>query len=161
MMPKRAVDRFDPYNVSMARRPTFQRGIKRGRICDWPDGVGTPDEVAARVTYTGNTIHKTYPSPAGPPARRADEAKCDVYDVADWPRLLDALRQAIRARCVGSFRGGFPSRAWVWINGILHEARLTGAGDYHGFPINDPRQYPEPEKRLEDAPRVEIPVNRV
>ncbi len=32
--------------------PIYQRGIKRGQICDWPDGVGTPDEVAARVTYT-------------------------------------------------------------------------------------------------------------
>jgi hypothetical protein len=85
----------------MARRPKFQRSIKRGRICDWPDGVGTPDEVAARVTYTGNPIHKSYPSLAGPPALRADEAKCDVYDVADWPRLLEALRQAIRAGCPG------------------------------------------------------------
>jgi hypothetical protein len=143
----------------MAKRPKFHRGIKRGRICDWPEGVGTPDEVAARVTYTGNPIHKTYPSPAGPPALRADEAKCDVYAAAVWPRLLDALRQAIRAGCVGQFRGAFPSRAWVWINGVLHEARLTGDGDYHGFPVNDRRQYPEPEDRLENAPRVEIPVN--
>jgi hypothetical protein len=145
----------------MPRRPKFRREIKRGRICDWPEGVGTPEEVAARVTYTGNAIHKSYPSPAGPPALRADEAKCDVYDVADWPRLVDALRHAIRARCVGSFRGDFPSRAWVWINGVLHEARLTGAGNYHGFPVNDPRQYPEPAIRLEEAPRVEIPVNRL
>jgi hypothetical protein len=147
--------------IGMARRPKSQRSIKRGRICDWPDGVGTPDEVAARVTYTGHSIHKSYPSPAGPPALRADEAKCDVYDAADWPRLLEALRQAIRNRCVGEFRGAFPSRAWVWINGVLHEARLTGGSDYHGFPINDRRQYPEPEDRLENAPRVEIPVHRV
>jgi hypothetical protein len=124
----------------MPKRPKFRREIKRGRICAWPEGVGTPDEVAARVTYTGSALHKSYPSPAGPPALRAD-------------------RQAISARCVGSFRGGFPSRAWVWINGVLHEARLTGAGDYHGFPINDPRQYPEPQVRLEEAPRVQIPVN--
>jgi hypothetical protein len=34
----------------MARRPKFKRSIKRGRICDWPEGVGTPDEVAARAT---------------------------------------------------------------------------------------------------------------
>ena len=56
------------YNRVMPRRPHYQRGIKRGQICDWPDGVGTPDEVAARVTYTGNRIHKTYMSSAGPPA---------------------------------------------------------------------------------------------
>ena len=39
-------------------------------------------------------------------------------------------------------RGGFPSRAWVWINGVLHEAHLTGNGEYHGFPLDDPKQYP-------------------
>jgi len=141
----------------MARRPRFQRSIKRGRICDWPEGVGTPDEVAARVTYTGNPIHKSYPSPAGPAALRADESKCDVYDAADWPRLLEAIRHG----CVGEFRGSFPSRAWIWINEVLHEARLTGGSDYHGFPVNDQRQYPEPVDSLENAPRVEIPVNRV
>lgn len=117
------------------------------------------EEVAARVTYRGSPIHKSYLSPAGPPALRADEAKCDAYDPAEWPRLLDALQQAIRAACVGKFRGDFPSRAWVWINGVLHEARLTGGGEYHGFPVNDPRQYPLPDDRLENAPRVEIPVH--
>lgn len=112
------------------------------------------------MTYTGNPIHKSYPSPAGPPALRADEAKCDQYAREDWHKLLSALRDAIQARCVGSFRGAFPSRAWVWINGVLHEARLTNeaTGDYHGFPINDPRQYPEPLDRVEAAPRVEISV---
>ncbi|SRR5260370_23909190 len=147
--------------MGMARRPKFRREIKRGRICDWPEGVDAPEEIAKKVKYTGSAIHKTYPSPAGAPALRADEAKCDVFDEADWPKLLDALRKGIEAKCVGSFRGPFPSRVWVWINDVLHEARLTGAGDYHGFPINDPRQYPEPEKRLEDAPRVKIPVHQV
>jgi len=145
----------------MARRPKFQRTISRGRICAWPDGALTPEEVAARVTYTGSALHKTYPSPAGPPALRADEAKCDVYEEAAWPRLLDALRQSIRARCVGEFRGDFPSRVWVWINGVLHEARLTGQGDYHGFTLDDPSQYPRPETLLENAARVEIPFRRV
>ena len=58
--------RIGAYNTAMAKRPKHQRSIKRGRICDGPDGVGTPDEVAARVTYTGHPIHKSYPSPAGP-----------------------------------------------------------------------------------------------
>jgi hypothetical protein len=148
------------YNEAMPRRPKYQRGIKRGRIIDWPEGVGTPAEVADRVTYTGNAIHKSYPSLAGAPALRADKAKCDRYAREQWPRLLDALRTAIRAGYVGDFRGGFPDRAWVWINGVLHEARLTdqGTGDYHGFPINDSRHYPEPVDRVEAAPRVQIPV---
>ena len=40
--------------------------------------------------------------------------------------------------CVSrDFRGIFPSRAWAFVNGILHEARLTNevSGEYHGFPI--------------------------
>jgi hypothetical protein len=128
----------------MARRPKYEREIKPGRIVDWPDGVGTPDQVAARVTYTGNAVHKRYPSPAGPPAYRADKAKCDQYAPEQWPRLLEALRIAIRAGFVSDFRGPFPSRAWVWINNVLHEARLTQerTGDYHGFPLNDSRHYP-------------------
>lgn len=144
----------------MPRRPQHKAGIKRGQICDWPEGVGTPDEVASRVTYTGNQIHKSYRSPAGEPALRADEAKCDQYPPEHWHRLLLALQVAIRAGFVSDFRGGFPRRAWVWINGVLHEARLTneGTGDYHGVPLNDPRQYPAPADRLEAAPRVEIPL---
>jgi hypothetical protein len=145
----------------MARRPKYQRDIKRGRIIEWPDGVGTPAEVAARVTYTGNAVHKSYPSRAGPPALRADKAKCDRYPHDQWPRLLDALRTAILAGYVSHFRGAFPERAWVWINDVLHEARLTdqGTGDYHGFPLNDSRHYPDPVDRVEAAPRVQMPVS--
>ena len=151
---------FGRYNELMARRPSYRHGIKRADICDWPEGVGTPEVVAARVTYTGSPKHKTYQSPAGAPAQRADAAKCARFSEANWPRLGVALRMAIREGCVSSFRGAFPYRAWVWINDVLHEARLTNkdVGDYHGFPIDDPRQYPEPADRLEAAPRVEIPV---
>lgn len=146
--------------MPMARKPKHQRGIKRGRIVDWPEGVGTPAEVAERVSYKGSVEHKLYPSPAGPPAYRADKAKCDRYSQEQWPRLLDALRAAIRAGCVGHFRGSFPDRVWVWINEVLHEARLTneGTGEYHGFPLNSTLQYPEPVDRVMEAPRVEIPV---
>lgn len=144
----------------MARRPSLTHGIKRVRIGTWPEGVGTPEVVAAGVTYTGSPKHKSHPSPAGPPALRSDAAKCDRFPPESWPRLQDALRLGIRARCVSEFRGAFPFRAWVWINGILHEARLTNAetGDYHGFPINDPSQYPEPIEQVEAAPRVTIPI---
>lgn len=141
------------------KRPKFEHGIKRGTIRDWPEDADKPEVVARRVTYTGSALHKNYPSPAGPPALRADKVKCDFYPAAQWPLLLKGLREAIQAGFVGDFRGGFPFRAWLWINGVLHEARLTNeaTGDYHGFPINDPRQYPEPMDRLEGAPHVEIP----
>jgi hypothetical protein len=145
----------------MARRPKHRRrGIKRGRICDWPADAEPANVIADKVSYTGSALHKTYPSPAGPPAKRSDKAKCDVYEMADWPRLLEALREAIRFGCVGEFRGGFPSRVWVWINDVLHEAKFRLSdevqGDYHGFPVNDARNYPSPADRLENAPRVNI-----
>ena len=60
------------------------------------------------------------------------------------------------------FRGDFPSRAWVYINGVLHEARLTNQaiGEYHGFPLEYDEQFPEdPHDLLRNAPRVDIAVH--
>ena len=37
------------YDVRMAKRPKHHRSIRRGRICDWPEGVGTPDQVVSRL----------------------------------------------------------------------------------------------------------------
>src|SRR5690606_22255818 len=108
----------------MPRRPSYRRKIRQGYLCDWPKGVSSPEQIANEVSYTGSPIHKTYPSPAGQPALRADKSKCDQYAPEHWPRLLEALRNAIRAECVGTFRGRFPERVWVWINDVLHEARL-------------------------------------
>lgn len=146
----------------MPRKPTVQHEIKRGQIVEWPRNTSAPQEVAARVTYTGSTLHKTHPSPAVPPAyrRRNHKSKCDRYAEEDWPRILRALQEAIGAMCVSHFQSEFPSRAWIWINDVLHEARLTNekTGDYHGFPIDDPRDYPQPLERVEAAPRVYIPT---
>jgi hypothetical protein len=78
---------------------------------------------------------------------------------------LAVLQDAIRAPCVDrEFRGDFPARAWAFINGVLHEARLNNqvSGEYHGFPVEHEVQYPkDPDRLLKDAPRVEIPVHRV
>jgi hypothetical protein len=146
----------------MSRRPQTHRGIRQGKIEPWPETAPEPDQLAQRVTYTGNPEHKTYRSPAGPPTPRADKAKCDQYAAERWPELLDALRLAIRAQSVSAFDDhGFPRRAWVWINDVLHEARLTNSatGDYHGFPIDDPLQYPAPPNALNLVPRVHIATN--
>lgn len=144
------------------RRRYSRRGISVGKIIAWPEDAKSPEELAKLVEYTGSNVHKTYDSPAGPPANYADKSKCDVYDPRDWHRLRHSLQEAIRAKAVGPFRGRFPSRAWVWINGVLHEARLTNqeTGEYHGFPITDSRQYPEPADLLEEIPHVEIPAVR-
>ncbi len=148
----------------MPKRPSYKKsghGIKPGRIADQPPDAAECARIAALATYRGNPVHKSYPSPAGPPALRADEAKCDRFEREHWPLLTEALRAAISAGCINDdFRQGFPSRAWAFINGVLHEARLTspGLGDYHAFPIDDPVQYPLPEEDLnERAPRRNIP----
>jgi hypothetical protein len=146
----------------MARKPTLQHEIKHGKIVNWPDDALSPEEIAVKVKYIGSPIHKSYTSPAGPPALKADEAKCDKYNRSEWQKLTEVLQDAIRAQCVGQFRGEFPSRAWAWINGVLHEARLTGQGqgDYHGFPINDKKQYPLKIETREGVPDVIIPIDQ-
>jgi hypothetical protein len=77
--------------------------------------------------------------------------------------VQDALRQAICCRCVSrEFRGNFPSRVWAFVNGVLHEARLTNeaAGEYHGFPLQYEDQQPkDPDHILRNAPHVTIPVD--
>lgn len=144
----------------MPGRPSYRRkrGIRRGRFGEWPSELDPPDVVANRVSYGGNPVHKTYESPAGPPANYSDKTRCREYTRRQWPKLVEALRAAIRARAVSGLRGTFPARAWVWIDGVLHEARLHNQelGEYHGFPIDDPSQYPEPKSRLEQIPHVEI-----
>ncbi len=95
-------------------------------------------------------------------SRKADKAKCERFAPADWPRLEETLQAAVRTGCVDEFRGNFPSRAWAFINGVLHEARLTNQanGEYHGFPLEYEEQRPDdPHDLLRNAPRVEIPVH--
>lgn len=137
----------------MSTRPSFRRKDKPRRIGNWPEGVDAARKVSARVNFACNTEHKSYPSAAGTPALHSDKAKCDKYERRDIPKLREALRKAIEAECVGEeFRGGYPARAWVWISEVLHEAKLyqQEQGEYHGFPIDDPSQYPEPEKLLKE-----------
>ena len=154
----------------MTRRPRFQRqadDFKRGHVAPWPADGPTPAVIAARVTYVGNDIHKSYRSPTGRPlyGAKPDEAQCDHFDEAAWPRLQNLLRAAVEAPCVDrSFRGAFPARAWAYVNGVLHEARLTnqGNGQYHGFPLDYPEQAPhDPLGLLRNAPRASVPLHRV
>src|SRR5262245_60910545 len=110
----------------MLKKPGHQQhGISRGRIVGWPVAAPRPEDVAALATFNGDNEHKTYDSPAGPPALKCDKAKCDQYEVSQWSNLQSVLRDAIMSGCVGPFRGDFPYRAWAYINGVLHEARLT------------------------------------
>lgn len=73
------------------------------------------------------------------------------------------LANAIKAPCIDAdFRGDFPSRAWGYVNNVLHEARLHNEtlGEYHAFPLDYAEQYPvDPFGLLRNAPRVELPVD--
>lgn len=144
----------------MLKRPEFKRAGKQGQLIDWPDGSVTPQQVAALAKLTGNTEHKDYPSRFGPPALHSDKSKCGKYRDLDWPQLQAALAKAIESGSVGKFRGNFPSRVWVWINDVLHEAKLENQelGHYHGYPVLAAENTLSPDE-LKAVPRVQIPLD--
>jgi hypothetical protein len=149
----------------MGRRPRYQRqpdDFKPGSIAPWPPGKPPPESIAQRAQYVASGEHKDYPSPDGlwTVVAKVDKAKCARFARTEWHRLQEVLREAISAPCVHvEFRGDFPARAWAFINGDLHEARLSnrGNGEYHGFPLEYQEQWPDdPNDLLRNAPRVSI-----
>lgn len=153
----------------MLKRPKFRRepgDFKPGIVAPWPSDKPDADSVASRVSYRASGEHKDHPSPTGGwtfcPSK-SDKAKCARIAEADWPAVLEGLRAAIRCGCVSrDFRGDFPSRAWAFVNGALHEARLTNedSGEYHGFPLEYEEQHPkDPCELLGNAPHVTLPVD--
>ena len=150
----------------MGRHPTYSRrpsDFKRGTVAPWPVGKPSPAEVARRARYRPSGVHKNYPSASRlwTPALRADKAKCGVYTDEEAGRIVEVLRQAISTPCVDrEFRGDFPARAWAYVNGVLHEARLSNEanGEYHGFPLDYEEQWPDdPNDLLRKAPNVTFP----
>lgn len=149
----------------MAKKPRFSRKateFKRGTVAPWPASKPPSDEIARRVRYVADGKHKSHPSVRWTLAYRADVAKCAHFREEEWHRLEELLRNAVRAECVDAdFRGDFPACVWAFINGQLHEARLTNhqQGEYHGFPLVYEEQRPvDPHRILEHAPRVEVAV---
>jgi len=152
----------------MPKRPKYQRSasdFKRGTVAPWPSDKPPADVIATRARYIASGEHKMHASTTGLWAfgPKADKAKCDNFAESDWHQLLETLQEAIKAPCVDQeFRGDFPARAWAYVNGTLHEARLTNraTGQYHAFPLEYAEQYPEdPNDLLRNAPRVTIPVH--
>jgi hypothetical protein len=149
----------------MVKKPRNQRkrDIKRGCIGPWPKWSLEPETIAARVRYVGSGKHKTYSSPDDswvPNHRPGVGGRCDEYAQQEWAKLEDGLRAAILAGCV-QFKAGetFPGRVWAYVNGILHEARLTNSerGEYHAFPLEEKSHEPDdPGELLRGAPRVKI-----
>lgn len=96
--------------------------------------------LAAVARYVGSPEHKSYPSPAGPSALRADATKCDPTRHGDFAELTAWVRSAIEAGRVGApWDGEFPRYAWGWHDGVCYEARLVNAekGEYKGYELLD------------------------
>ena len=107
------------------------------------------DRIADLATYHGSSEHKTYPSPAGPPALRSDATPCERIDYVD---INAALAEGIRRGCVSpTMERGFPKYVWGWLHGELYEARhLNGSGgQYKGYPIESPERPQDPDRRLD------------
>lgn len=125
-------------------RVRFQRN-KRREIADWPDGVPSPSEVAARVRYVGSPEHKSHPSEGGPGRLRSDATQCAPALTQDLAGNTDALRRGILGQCVSAgFDGDFPRYVWTWLGEDLYEARhIHGPeGTYKGYKLES-IEYPK------------------
>ncbi len=138
------------------------KDFKPGRIAGWP--VARPDQtsVAHRVSYVADAKHKDHPAPNGEwqLGGNSDGEKCPLIPPEIWPKIQEALREAVAAGVVDErFRGVFPARLWVYVNDTLHEARLSNqeTGEYHGFPLDYRQNHPmDPHDLLRLAPRIRI-----
>ena len=132
-----------------AERTMRHRRIKRRVIGPW-NGDKSPKETASRARYVGSQEHKSYPSPAGPPALRSDATPCDPG--IGWEDIAPVLRKAIRRSCTSPvFEQGFPKYVWGWLGEDLYEARhINGpAGTYKGYRLEEVEYPRDPEGRLD------------
>lgn len=115
----------------------------RHEICDPPDGV-VLSELASRARYVGSSEHKSFPSFAGPPKRRADATKCDP-SLSDADEITSWLRAGLAAGQVGApWEGRFPRYVWYRVEDVCYEARLVNrhAGEYKGWSV-EVSEFPE------------------
>ena len=104
-------------------------------------------DLAAKVSYTGNPVHKRNPGDFGltpPSAPREDKTLCDSVGIFSKATATRLLRVGIKRGLISEqTRGGFPQNVWA-VNQDGHplEAQLENRnqGTYHGYPLasNDP-----------------------
>ncbi|MGA1984552.1 MAG: hypothetical protein ABSG84_19065 [Acidobacteriaceae bacterium] len=149
----------------MAKRPQYQRGpaqFKVGCIGAWPADKPKQQDVAERASYIPSGEHKNYTSDTGAwtMSARSSRTLCKKYTPKEFARFNEGVEKAVGGACISSeFRGDFPSRAWIWVDTVLHELRLSNEvlGHYHAFPINYGEDYPEdPLGKMKDCPCVRI-----
>ncbi len=104
-------------------------------------------DLAKRVSYTGNPVHKRNPGDFGltpPSTPRNDKTLCDDVGIVSKTTATRLLRTGIKRGLISEqTRGEFPQNVWaVDKNGNPLEAQLENRsqGTYHGYPIppNDP-----------------------
>ena len=151
----------------MATRPTHQprRDIKPKHVMP-PDDNWEGGKLASRVRYVGNGKHKTQPPPAQlkgawTPVWSDDgqTERCDGFNVDEWTAIEELLQQAVSRGFIAAdkdgkpeLREGMPTRAWAFVDDVLHEARLTGGSTYHAFPLTVKDTWPiDPHRRLAEA----------
>lgn len=145
----------------MVARPNFRRAkdFKRGVLAGFPPAADLKD-LAPRVRYLPDGKHKSYPDAAWSFVPDSDGTRCQRIAPDAWPKLNAALHDAFITGSVDTSRRGlFPSRAWAYVNGVLHEARLSNqdTGEYHGFPLDYEEHFPhDPDERLPFAPRIDL-----
>ncbi len=120
----------------MTRRRRRRENAKHRKVIPAPAGESV-DDAAGVADYTGSTDHKDMPSFAGPRGTPSPDATVCPRELAGRrEELVEWLRQAIRAGHVGRhWQNGFPRYAWVRRGSVVYEARLTGNGCYHGYPL--------------------------
>ncbi len=115
-------------------------------------------EVSARLRnaadnaqYLGSPYHRVRGSKIGSVTDRQwpDASKCPP----NWTResATRTLRRAIRDGQVSvAWQGAFPRMAWILVDEILYEARLSNnaAGEYHAYPLEDKREWPKELRQL-------------
>jgi len=149
--------------MATAPRPRSPTDFKPGVIVGWPAHITDTETVAARARYYPDGKHKDYPAPNQEwrLTSNSEGTKCLRIRPEHWPLIDNALRDALREGVIGPLRpGGFPDRAWAFVNDRLHEARLSNpeAGWYHAFPLDYREQWPaDPRNLLERAPRIDLP----
>lgn len=99
-------------------------------------------ELANKVHYGGNPVHKRNPGDFGlaPPSRpMPDKTLCDPSGVFTRKVALKLLREGIERGCISEQEdNGFPRMVWsVDENEYVFEAKLDNRdqGSYHGYPL--------------------------
>lgn len=121
------------------------RNAKKKRVATWPVSAPPPADLAQRVNYVGSAEHKSYPSSAGPPKLRYNDASSCDPKYTNFEAPTNALRQAVGRMCTSDFVGEFPKYVWGELDGKLYEARLVNheQGWYKGYPLSAREELPE------------------